>query len=423
MIDTASVRRRTRLQSSTLVGWRRMPFCFLVIIAAPQALSAQETPPVLQPGNSLSTPPQPISEEMVIGEDITVTQSPIYMTNGTTWPYQDMNWDRRRYGTPADPLEPHVGNAAFFTPFLRESYLGAGHLGGLQAGFFLGQVRGAPQTVQVNWNYSALQTLMSATTNLGGTAPNMSAGRGQIFGFSPMAVLYSGATDILNVTGGEINIQVNSGASVAYKSGLQIVAGADDAVQGSEYDAGLSISNQKGAIGFRHGILFSAANGQSALSLEGTLLGAMDKLSMAKGIDLSDVSFSTSAFASKGFSVDGTGIVRAQQFTTESPEKKLTLGGEGVKVLSIDTQIMEPVHSDQALGTATQPWGTMASIMHQLVPTTYERLPACNSGTVGTIAFISDARAPITTWRQPIKAGGGDNKTLAVCLTSDWVSF
>jgi hypothetical protein len=308
-------------------------------------------------------------------EDITILRLPDHASGdtGTTWPYRDLNLDRRRYGTPERPLEPHVGEDGFFTPFLREAYVGTGHRGGLQAGFFLGQVRGAPRPGQANWNYTALQTLMSVTQNLGGTETTMARAKGQVFGFSPMAVLYPGATDILNITGGEINVQVNRGASVAYKSGLQIVGTADDAVQGTVYDTALSISSQAGAVGYRHGILFSAANGQGALSPNATLLGVRDTPALANGIDLSGAAFSANAFVSRGFSVDGDGGVTAS--------------------------------------------------LQRLSPTHYDLLPACTAAAAGTIAYITDASRPVTAWRQPVTGGGGSNRTFVSCLGSGWLAF
>jgi hypothetical protein len=311
-----------------------------------------------------------------LGEDITITNLPVRderNAGGRIWPYQDLNIDRRRYGTPDRPLAPDVGNGGFLTPFMREAYVGAGHRGGLQTGFFLGQIRGAPRSDQVNWNYTALQTLMSATTTLGGTGTTIAHAKGQIFGFSPLAVLYPGATGILNVTGGEVNVQVSRGASVAYKSGLQIVGMPDDAVQGTVYDAALSISNQAGAVGYRDGILFSAANGKSALAPGGTLLNVRDGPMLANGIDLSRAGFSANAFASKGFSVNGTGVVSAT--------------------------------------------------LQHLAATTYAHLPPCNSAAEGTIAYITDAPSPVRVWHQPVPGGGGSNRAFVSCLGLGWVAF
>lgn len=391
------------------------------------------------------------------GEDITITSLPVYATNGTIWPYQDLYQDRRRYGTPTKPLTPRVGNAAFFTPFMREAYLGPGHLGGLQAGFFLGQIRGAPAPSQVNWNYTALQTLMSATGNLGGTGTTMTAGKGQVFGFSPLAVLYPGATDILNVTGGEINVQVNRGASVAYKSGLQIVGTAADAVQGSTYDAALSISNQNGAIGFRYGILFSAANGRNALSADGTLIGVMNTPSLANGIDLTDAAFSTNAFASRGYSVDGSGMVHGRGFVSTTVGATVSLGArdkagsssvqfrtsgsttgdydaaitgyggngtQGNGGLSLDVSEVQPSRANQAkLGDTSTPWASITATVHRLAPTTYAHLPACDLANAGILAYISDALEAVTAWHQPITSGGGSHPTFVACLGSGWVAY
>lgn len=292
---------------------------------------------------------------------------------GATWPYRDLNIDRRRYGTPERPLTPDVPHDGFLTPFVRETYLGAGHRGGMQSGFFLGQVRGAPATNQTNWNYTALQTLMSATAPVGGAAVTMGLAKGQIFGFSSLGVLYPGAKNFLNLTGGEINVQVSHDASVAYKSGLQIVATPDDAVQGAIFDAALSISNQPGAVGYRIGILLSAANGKAPVAAGGTILKVQDGPILAHGVDLTNVNFHTDAFASRGFSVDGVGRV--------------------------------------------------SSTLQRLAPTTFTRLPRCTDEAAGTIAYIADAAVPVIAWHQIVRHGGGNNRTFLSCSGSDWLAF
>jgi hypothetical protein len=131
--------------------------------------------------------------------------------------------------------------------------------------------------------------------------------KGQVFGQASIAIAYAGATNIRNVTGGEINVQVSAGASVAYKSGLQIVGTTADAVQGSVYDCGLSFSNQLGAVGFNVGILFSASNGQQFLKSTGTIFAIQDSPTFANGFDLSGATLTGFAYKSTGFVVDHSG--------------------------------------------------------------------------------------------------------------------
>lgn len=65
----------------------------------------------------------------------------------------------------------------------------------------------------------------------------------------------------------------------------------------------------------------------------------------------------------------------------------------------------------------------IANLPLQLAVTTYAALPTCNSGNAGTLAYISDASAAITTWNQTVSAGGGANKAFIKCDGSAWKSF
>lgn len=246
---------------------------------------------------------------------------------GSNYPFQDIVFDSETFGSPSSGLVPICSPPdAFFTPKNTYTYIGAGHVGGVQGSMHYLQIRGAPDAATANRNYTALQTINSATVPLGGTGLAMGTAKGGLFGFSPLAVLYPGATNILNLTGGEVNVQANAGSSVAYKSGLQIVAARDDAVQGSVYDAGLSLSSQFGAVGFKHGILFSGSNGQHAVKSTGTLIGAVDSVSCANGVNLIGSTFSGNAFSSNGFSVDGSGNTYALNFIATSVGSTVQIG-------------------------------------------------------------------------------------------------
>ncbi len=119
-----------------------------------------------------------------------------------------------------------------------------------------------------------------------GLTPEKGA-RGAYFGINPYAVLgcqrapkTNGAgdkgvcaTNVLNLSGAEVNYAARAGTSVWYKSGIQIAALPDDVVSGAAYDAALSISNQGGVVGkWTDGILFSEANGSYAVNPDGWLL-------------------------------------------------------------------------------------------------------------------------------------------------------
>ncbi|MGH6746388.1 phage tail fiber protein [Novosphingobium sp.] len=251
---------------------------------------------------------------------------------GPTWPYYNLTYERLRCGEPLNPIVPSAPADGFTSAFTREMYLGAGHEGGAEVGHFLLQVRGAPaaDASNVNQNYVALQSFTSVTDSLGGTNLTMAGSKGQVFASGMIAVAYPGVTNLRNLTGCEVNVQASPGTSLAYKSGIQVVAMPDDKVQGSIYDAGLSLSSQTGSVGFRHGILFSSANGKPAVANTGTLIGVMDGGTAAYGLDLRGYVFTANAISTNGFSVDGSGNVSvASMVTLGSPTAASTVALRG----------------------------------------------------------------------------------------------
>jgi predicted heme/steroid binding protein len=257
----------------------------------------------------------------------TVTDLTQYVKlTGSTWPDQDLTYYHVQHGQPLAPLAFNAGPANFFTPFRVDSYFAAGHIGGAQGGFFQVQVRGAPDSSSTNQNYGALVGFTSVTSALGGTGLTMATSKGQIFGQTSIAVLYPGATNIRNVTGGEINVQCNSGSSTAYKCVLQLVGTTADAVSGSVYDCGLSFSNQAGAVGFNVGILFSGANGQQFLKSTGTIFSIADSPTFANGFDLSGATLTGFAYKSNQFIVDNAGNISGLTLTASGATPTVSAG-------------------------------------------------------------------------------------------------
>lgn len=56
----------------------------------------------------------------------------------------------------------------------------------------------------------------------------------------------------------------------------------------------------------------------------------------------------------------------------------------------------------------------------QLSKSTFGALPSPSVDNAGIMAFVTDAATPITTWRQQVTAGGGNNKALVVCMSDGW---
>jgi len=83
--------------------------------------------------------------------------------------------------------------------------------------------------------------------------------------------------------------------------------------------------------------------------------------------------------------------------------------------------------SDKGLVTATNLELNGHSVQNaatlKLIPITFAQLPLCNASTQGTIAFIKDAREPITTWHQAVDKGAGIHRAFVSCNGAGWHAF
>ncbi len=239
---------------------------------------------------------------------------------------------------------------------------GAAAVGGRQGIAIYQYLDAATSVANTNRNYVALYASCRAQSDDGGTAPSP---KGAIFGINPDAIAESGATNLLELAGGEVNVSCKLGASTRYKAGLTITAGQLDAVSGSTYDCMLGLSNQTGAIGFNNGILIGNMNGAHPIKATGYILRALAGGTVANGIDIGDITVSTWAFRSPGFAVDGSGNAIAK------------------------------------------------SVRH--TATTFAGLP---TPVKGMLATVTDAT--VNTWGSLIVAGGGANNVLAFYNGANW---
>lgn len=223
--------------------------------------------------------------------------------------------DSGTVGVPA-PLQPIYwrfddtlnDGADFVDAVTLAHYFGGSSVqGGRQTFASYGYLTAATSASNTNRNYVAIQGVETAQTGDGGTSGSP---LGAIFAGGWSAVAQSGAGYLNNLTAGEFNVSELSSQQTYYKSIIQLASNVGDAYRGSHYDAILSISAQTNTLangGWLNGILFSKANGAAPVGTDGSLISAMDSLSVLNGIDFSNVTFSGSAFASSGFSVDGSG--------------------------------------------------------------------------------------------------------------------
>jgi hypothetical protein len=167
-----------------------------------------------------------------------------------------------------------------------------------------------------NAYYNGIVSSVRGDANDGGTRARQI---GSLYGVSVQATLAAGATYWGGIAGGEWDIEVRNGASVANKIGLQLQSTPNDAVQGSNIDTAILISSDN--VGWKNGIMFGFPSGQgshSPVSAGGTLIGSYPggAVSVGNGIDLSSAKFSNCAFKSPGgFCVENNGTVQTPALT------------------------------------------------------------------------------------------------------------
>ncbi len=171
------------------------------------------------------------------------------------------------------------------------------------------QLNTATSASNATRNYVAVYAASQSTSGDGGT--NTGAGaKGGLFGINPFGDAKSGATNMFNVTGGEFNVALETGSSAKYKTGMQIVDHALDAVAGASVDAGLVLSGQSGALGLSNGILFHSMSGQELVKSTGTLINA-DAATYATAIDFSALTLTNLLKGPNSFLIDNSGNVTA----------------------------------------------------------------------------------------------------------------
>ena len=175
-------------------------------------------------------------------------------------------------------------------------------------------------------DYVAAAFVAEATAGDTGTS---TAPKGALFAMNPVAELKNGATYYLGVHCQENNLVCETGSSVYYKAGITIVAQSTDRVQGSAYDAALSISSVETSaqgpgsgvpgVGWKTGILFSAANSAQPMHSSGTLLKTDGASTVANGIDLSSYWFTGSAVKTPNFDLNSWGCIEMGSGNANAP--------------------------------------------------------------------------------------------------------
>ena len=175
----------------------------------------------------------------------------------------------------------------------------AGFTGNRSAIYSAQDVTGTPGTP--GGTYVGNTAKVNVSANLGGTGIAVNNSAGFLFGSNPVSHSSSGATNLAQVIGEEVNVWTETGSSMMDRIGIQPVLVAGSNVGGARDDVAVSINNQfrqdSGPIPWGVGISFGRQGGYFPIAATGTLIKATanisgDSLLAANGIDVSAVTFS-----------------------------------------------------------------------------------------------------------------------------------
>jgi hypothetical protein len=204
---------------------------------------------------------------------------------------------------------------------VNENFGGSSVQGGRIAGYFQAQLAAATNASNANRNYIGITgqgIALSADTGTSPNAPGTAAG--MMFGGGFIGGLFSPATSFLVVTGTEFNSFIATGASAWAKTLAQFSADLRDRVQGTVVDTMLWFYNQSASNpGWNNGLLFDGGNQPWPIASGGTIIKTLGSATVAHGIDFSATTFSSDAFKSSGFSVDGSGNVSPHLISVAVP--------------------------------------------------------------------------------------------------------
>lgn len=239
-----------------------------------------------------------------------------------------------------------INNRGPFLLTLNHTY-GGGAASGNFGGLFVNLTQVGTNN-RVGSNDVAILDKMYANANSGGTLGSES---GAIFGLNVDSEMGPGGTNYNAVIGEEIDIAIQTGGSALDKIAMQIVDVSTDTVQAGRDSAGIMFGSQvntNGASplpGWNYGISFGGYAGWQPIAPTGTLIGTYCHANncvgaplgtVAHGIDFTNYTFSSDAFKSPGFKVDGSGNITAPKLAAPT-NSNLQLGsvtdGTGVQVV------------------------------------------------------------------------------------------
>lgn len=338
------------------------------------------------------------------------------------------------------------------------------------AGGFTANVNGAVPTNGTFAGAQGVSALAQSLYPMGGTGTTALLAKGTLYGFGSIVIAYGpggsgagawpGATNLFNVTTGELNWKIATGASVYALTGLQLCALSDHAVPGAVFDIGYSLSAQAGAVGLKNGFAVSDLNGQHPMAANSTIFGTIGAGTAGYGVDVSSYTLTLGQFKGKNFLVNDTevklgvaGTARGQlnfagvtsgNTTLHAPavasgDQQLPVGsttlaglsvqqtwtgqqlylkdnfallpGTGVGVLTIN------VGNGATVGTITLPQGTTDFSATGGAGQVVKQTTAGGPFTVGVVSLTTDVTGTLLAAQEPAHTGDVTNSAGSLALT------
>ena len=258
-------------------------------------------------------------------------------------------------------------------------------------------------------NYVA--RISEAYTSVGDGGTNLTSGaKGSYFGINPQCQLDPGATYVYECNAAEYNTIVNSGASVKYLIGNEVVG--YNLSHGGSFDAAYAIGGGSvGNVGWNYGFAFTDINTGSPVGTGTTLFGAywssIPPPTVTTGIDLTQFVFSGNAFQSTGYSVDAAGDVIGAKLTATNAHILATSTSPSISACGASSP---SVAGSDNFGTISTGSGTLTSCVINFGHA-WGTTPAC------TVSFSASTLA-VTVARSTTQLSIG-----ATSLTSETITY
>jgi len=334
-------------------------------------------------------------------------------TDHSSWLYENY------FGIPTDTVDVGSNQQAIGFGFLH--YFGGAGITGSRSGFRYQMSQTGACPANANYQTGLFATDLSYSS--GGT-DLWSNAAGVGFGGAMYVTLHSGATNYRGIAGQEIDYGIESGATGAAITGLQVIRWATHAYQPAiwEADQCIVIGSQLGAAGAKVGLSFYGG-GWPIDTVNGRLISAGFSSAQwattrpqqaAHGIDFYNIDLTGTQFRSRGFSVLGSGQslpagtvqVGNAYLSSDSTSTKLDVVGyrcTGGTIVSGGANLIAGaalVHDATGLLFAVSTVsGGVATAITQMGNTGYAITPPANPVTmrVSTFASLSHTGDPTAT--------------------------